>query len=456
MPHYSFQNSFSRIGFIAQFLDFLAVFAGGWLSYQLRFWEAGGWVSLGAQEQLMVLGLALFCAFFLGRMDLIFPGGQALAQIAGRVVGAWVVAWTVLTVLLVMTKTAELVSRIWLVSWLVTTVFTLWSGRLLAWFIVTRLHRAGYQRKAVLIYGDPALMRSVIDRIEQAVGSGFAVAGTVAPGDGQDIERVDNRLRPHEIWICVELSDHAQMDAILCKLKHSVANIRVLPDLRMYQLLNQGMSITVGIPMVNVSVSPIFGGRQAMKVLLDYGVASLALVLLSPLMAVIAIAIKLTSSGPVLFRQKRHGWNGQEIWVHKFRSMVVHQEVYGSLTQATRHDARVTAVGNFLRKTSLDELPQFFNVLQGKMSVVGPRPHALRHNDTYLKLIPRYALRHKVKPGITGWAQVCGFRGETDTVDKMEGRLRHDIYYLEHWSLWLDLKIIALTPLATMQNKNVY
>jgi putative colanic acid biosynthesis UDP-glucose lipid carrier transferase len=224
----------------------------------------------------------------------------------------------------------------------------------------------------------------------------------------------------------------------------------------MYQILNHGMSITVGIPMIDISVSPMFGSRRVVKSLLDYTVASLALLMLSPVLLMIAAAIKLTSKGPVLFQQKRHGWNDEEIWVYKFRSMAMHKESDGAVTQALRDDPRVTPVGRFLRKSSLDELPQFFNVLQGRMSVVGPRPHALKHNSDYVKLIPKYALRHKVKPGITGWAQICGYRGETDTLDKMEGRVKHDIYYLEHWSLWMDLKIIAMTPLATVQNKNVY
>jgi putative colanic acid biosynthesis UDP-glucose lipid carrier transferase len=216
------------------------------------------------------------------------------------------------------------------------------------------------------------------------------------------------------------------------------------------------MSMTVGIPMVDISVSPMFGGRRFIKALQDYLIASVALVVLSPILVAIACAIKLNSKGPILFQQKRHGWNNAEILVYKFRTMMVHREVYGAVTQAQREDPRVTSVGRFLRKTSLDELPQFFNVLQGRMSVVGPRPHAMRHNNDYVKLIPHYALRHKVKPGITGWAQICGYRGETDTLDKMEGRVKHDIYYLEHWSLWMDLKIIALTPLATIFNKNVY
>jgi putative colanic acid biosynthesis UDP-glucose lipid carrier transferase len=246
------------------------------------------------------------------------------------------------------------------------------------------------------------------------------------------------------------------LDNVMQSLSQSVANVRFLPDLKMYQILNHGMSVTLGIPMVDVSVSPMFGGRLVAKALLDNITATLILILFSPLLFAIAIAIKLTSPGPVLFKQKRHGWNGQEIWVYKFRSMVVHHEEPNNVTQATKTDPRITPLGKFLRKTSLDELPPFINVLQGRMSVVGPRPHALAHNNEYMKLIPFYGLRHKVKPGITGWAQICGFRGETDTLDKMQGRVKHDLYYLEHWSIWLDIKIILLTPLATIQNKNVY
>ena len=203
--------------------------------------------------------------------------------------------------------------------------------------------------------------------------------------------------------------------------------------------MNHGMSVRVGIPMVDISASPMFGSRKVTKAALDYTVAAVALLLLSPVMLCIALAVKLSSKGPVLFHQKRNGWNGEEITVYKFRSMAMHAEEVGAVTQAKRVDPRVTRVGRFIRKTSLDELPQFFNVLQGRMSVVGPRPHALAHNNEYVQQIPRYALRHKVKPGITGWAQICGYRGETDTIDKMEGRVKHDLFYLENWSIWMDI-----------------
>lgn len=179
-------------------------------------------------------------------------------------------------------------------------------------------------------------------------------------------------------------------------------------------------------------------------------------VLILPLCLAIAVAIRVTSPGPVLFKQYRTGINGRKFRVYKFRSMVVHREGDSSITQATRNDVRVTKVGAFLRKTSLDELPQFFNVLQGRMSIVGPRPHALTHNEYYKDLVESYMQRHKVKPGITGWAQVSGYRGETDTLDKMQKRVEFDLWYIDNWSVWLDLKIIFLTIFKGFVNKNAY
>ena len=173
-------------------------------------------------------------------------------------------------------------------------------------------------------------------------------------------------------------------------------------------------------------------------------------------MLVIGIAIKLTSRGPIMFRQQRYGWNGEVIWVYKFRSMVVHREADFQVSQASKNDKRVTPLGAFLRRTSLDELPQFINVLQGRMSIVGPRPHAVVHNEYYKDLVPGYMLRHKVKPGITGWAQISGFRGETDTIEKMEKRVACDLYYIENLSVWLDLKIIVLTVFKGFVHKNAF
>jgi putative colanic acid biosynthesis UDP-glucose lipid carrier transferase len=224
----------------------------------------------------------------------------------------------------------------------------------------------------------------------------------------------------------------------------STVTVRWIPDVLDALLLQGQISTLDGLPMIGLVESPYAGVRGVIKRASDVVVATAALLVSSPIMLIIGIAIRLGSPGPVLFRQRRLGLNGAVIEVWKFRTMTV-MEDGAQVHQATVNDPRVTALGRFLRRTSLDELPQFINVLQGRMSVVGPRPHALAHNQEYRQQVMAYMVRHKVRPGITGWAQVNGFRGETDTVDKMRRRVEHDLYYLQNWSLALDLQIILRT-----------
>jgi putative colanic acid biosynthesis UDP-glucose lipid carrier transferase len=210
-----------------------------------------------------------------------------------------------------------------------------------------------------------------------------------------------------------------------------------------------------GLPVISVCETPFRGPAGLLKRTSDMVLASVILLLLSPFMLLIALGVKLSSPGPVIFKQRRYGLDGEEILVYKFRSMTVTED--GSrIEQARKNDARVTRLGRFLRKTSLDELPQFINVLQGRMSIVGPRPHAVAHNEQYRPLIKSYMVRHKVKPGITGWAQVNGFRGETDSLEKMEARIRCDLDYLRNWSLRLDLYIIVKTIRLVFKDASAY
>jgi putative colanic acid biosynthesis UDP-glucose lipid carrier transferase len=455
MSKFVVRTGASTPAMMVQVLDLLSVCVGGWIAYQIRHFDAGGFADLRSEDQFLIVIMSVFSALVFGKVYHLWAGGS-LGAMLGRVTIGWLLAWMLLVVLLVMAKSAESFSRIWLVTWLLVSGLLLWGGRVVAFLVMAKMRRDGYHHKTVVLYGDTDMLTAVRERIAMATWSGYDIVASVVQGDGTDLEELNTRLKPDEIWISLSMTDQNQLDEVMYALRDSIANIRLLPDLMMYQILNHGMSVTVGIPMIDISVSPMFGSRFLVKAALDYGVAAIALLVLSPLMLLIALAIKLTSPGPVLFKQKRHGWNDEEIMVYKFRSMMTHQESGGAVTQAQRGDPRVTPLGRFLRRTSLDELPQFINVLQGHMSVVGPRPHAVQHNEQYKGLIPKYALRHKVKPGITGWAQVCGHRGETDTLDKMEQRVKHDLYYLENWSLWLDVKIILITPLASLFNKNVY
>lgn len=250
--------------------------------------------------------------------------------------------------------------------------------------------------------------------------------------------RAENRIR----WLLDQLAD-------------TTANAYIVPDFFVFEMLHSRWNSIGGIPAVSVFESPLYGVDGVLKRSFDGALAVLGLLLLSPVMITCALLVKLSSPGPIFFRQKRYGLDGKEIWVWKFRSMTTCDNG-SSVKQATKGDARITPIGGILRKTSLDELPQLFNVIDGSMSLVGPRPHASAHNEHYRKLIRGYMLRHKVRPGITGLAQVNGYRGETETLDKMQKRIDFDHRYIQQWSLWLDLKILFRTAFVVFKQENAY
>ncbi len=272
------------------------------------------------------------------------------------------------------------------------------------------------------------------------------------------IDRAADYVRANhvdQIFIALPMASQPRILHLLEALRDTTASIFFVPDIFMMDIIQARVDTMVGMPVVAVCESPFHGTTGVIKRLSDLCIAATALLVLSPVMLVIAAAIKLTMPGPVLFKQRRYGLEGQEILVWKFRSMKV-QEDGANIRQATKDDERITPLGRFLRRSSLDELPQFFNVLQGKMSVVGPRPHAIAHNEMYRKMIRGYMIRHKVKPGITGLAQINGARGETDTLEKMERRIKYDLEYLRNWSLRLDLWIIYRTVVEVFRDPNAY
>ena len=242
---------------------------------------------------------------------------------------------------------------------------------------------------------------------------------------------------------------------LLDDLKDTTVSIYYVPDIFLSDLIQSRSGEVAGIPVISMCETPFFGYRGVIKRVTDVVLTLAVLVPLFPVLALVALLVKISSPGPAIFRQRRYGLDGQEITVYKFRTMTVTEDG-DRVVQATVGDRRITPIGAVLRRYSIDELPQLINVLQGRMSIVGPRPHAVAHNEQYRKLIKGYMVRHKVKPGITGWAQVNGWRGETDTLEKIEQRVAHDIYYIENWSAWLDLKILVMTPLALITGKNAY
>lgn len=264
-----------------------------------------------------------------------------------------------------------------------------------------------------------------------------------------------DRHEVRTVYFAIPLGDSDRIEDMYFQLLDRHVAVHWVPDIFSLLLVNHSVREMAGLPLLTLSETPLTGTRLLIKAVEDFVLASLILLLILPLLLVIAAAIKLDSPGPVFFRQARKGWSGKTFHIWKFRSMFVHQPEAGVVQQATKNDPRVTRVGAFLRKTSLDELPQVFNVLQGEMSLVGPRPHAVQHDAEYSQRIDSYLARHNIKPGITGLAQVRGLRGETKEIDRMQQRIEADIEYINNWSLWLDLTILVRT-LGVLTGKDVY
>ncbi|NOT86344.1 MAG: undecaprenyl-phosphate glucose phosphotransferase [Methylococcaceae bacterium] len=279
--------------------------------------------------------------------------------------------------------------------------------------------------------------------------------GLTLLGGLKDVHRFISKEQVKIIYISLPIAEQQRIHALLDDLRDTTASIYYMPDVSMIDIIQARSFDIEGIPMVTLCESPFTGSKALIKRVSDIVLALLILLLISPLLVLIAIGVKRSSPGPIIFKQRRYGLDGEEISVYKFRSMTV-CENDAQIVQATRNDARITPLGAFLRKKSLDELPQFINVLQGRMSIVGPRPHAVAHNELYRKQIKGYMIRHKVRPGITGWAQVNGCRGETETVAKMQRRIEYDLNYLRHWSLGMDLLIILRTIGIVIKDENAY
>ena len=287
-----------------------------------------------------------------------------------------------------------------------------------------------------------------LDRLPEHTRGQFA-------GKCQDVAAFVRRHAVNAIYIALPMSNAPRMEEMLHEFRDTTASIYFVPDIFAFDLVQARCVEINGIPMLSICDTPFHGMHAVQKRAIDIALSSLTLFVAWPVMLAAAVAVKLSSPGPVLFKQRRYGLHGEKILIYKFRSMTVCEDG-PVVVQAKRQDLRVTAVGRFLRRTSLDELPQLINVLEGKMSCVGPRPHAVAHNELYRKLISGYMIRHKVRPGMTGWAQVHGLRGETSTVEQMRLRVQYDLDYLRHWSLWLDFKILLKTALIVIRGRNAH
>ncbi len=312
------------------------------------------------------------------------------------------------------------------------------------------------QRLAQSISGSPQMgmsLRGYFD--DRSIDRLGALGDDQLLGRLEDMARYVSDNKIDVIYIALPMVKQERIVNLLNGLRDTTASVYFVPDISFFDLIQARMGEINGIPVMSVCETPFFGLSGLLKRMFDIVFSGMTLIMLSPVMLLLAIGVKASSPGPVLFCQRRYGLDGEDIVVYKFRSMTVCEDG-DQVNQATRTDKRITPFGAFLRRTSLDELPQFINVLQGRMSVVGPRPHAVAHNEIYRKLIKGYMVRHKVKPGITGWAQVNGLRGETETLEKMKLRIDYDLDYLRHWSMDLDVKIIIKTVLLVFNDRNAY
>lgn len=454
------------LGWSLRFADLAVIGAAGVVAWWIRFGNFD--VSMTYQRH---IAMAVFMALPVLSLSKVYKSwrGQGLFAELPAMAAAFGFIFGLTILYAVALKLPVNLSRLWWLMWFAGTLMGGATSRVVARRIARVVRENGMDLRTAVMVGGGADAQRIVNALRRQKGAGIRVVGWFdVPGHGGDLRdtpRLGNLAalaefielqHVNQVWITLPMSAERDIARILDALSHSTADIKFVPDLLGLQLLNHSVEQVAGLPVINLRASPFDGDARLLKAIEDRVLASLILVLIAPLLAAIAVGVKLSSPGPVLFRQKRHGLDGKVIDVWKFRSMRVHAEAKGTVTQATKHDSRVTTFGRFMRRTSLDELPQFFNVLQGTMSIVGPRPHACEHNHQYKTQVELYMQRHRVKPGITGWAQVNGLRGETDTLDKMDRRVQADLYYMQHWSVLLDLRIIVMTVVKGFLGRNAY
>lgn len=355
------------------------------------------------------------------------------------------------------------VSTAWLVRWGSLGVVALPAARVGLRAVAWWMGRDRRFCRRFLVVGDAEATQEVVEFLNSRGGGRNLVVGIVSdrPTPGvkrcrlDDLDAVMRGSRVDDVVVVLPWHDVRRIAAVTAKLRQFPVDVHLYPDRHNPVMSSYGIGLLSGVPVLQLSARPLGGWRAVTKAAEDKLLGGLAFLLALPLMAAIAVAIRLESPGPAIYRQKRYGYNNEVFTVFKFRTMVVGADL-GGVVQARRDDPRVTRLGRLLRRTSLDELPQIFNVLNGTMSLVGPRPHAVEHQNYYQHLVDEYRCRHRMKPGITGWAQVNGFRGETKDLELMRKRVEHDLYYIENWSVFLDLWILVLTPIVCLWGKNAY
>jgi putative colanic acid biosysnthesis UDP-glucose lipid carrier transferase len=428
---------------------------------------AAWWFEGSMSAPWVILALLVFALTFPGRTAAVMPMSTRLVA---EIVRHWSVLVAVLLLLGWATQTLGLFEWEALLAWVLVTPVALLVAHTLMPAVLARVLATPGARRTAVIVGSSATGMMLGRRIQENPYLGMRIVGYFDDRTGERIAGIpqDQLLGPLAelaefvkqrhidlIYCALPMNSQPRIRALLNELQDTTASIYFVPDMLSFDAMQSRLDAVCGLPVIAMCESPFCGVNAVYKRASDLVLSIAILIALSPLLLLIAIGVKVGSPGPVLFKQHRYGVDGREILVYKFRTMTCLDD--GAVVEQTqRDDPRVTGFGRFLRRYSLDELPQFINVLQGNMSIVGPRPHAVAHNEMYRKLISGYMMRHKVKPGITGLAQVSGFRGETDTLEKMRGRVELDLQYLRNWSPLLDLKILLKTVSTVLGGKNAY
>ena len=440
--------------------------AVGPCTFVFSFWAIAFYFDGELPPQYLILSVLVFA--------LTFPGQAHLRSSLGRVVLDIALNWLWVAGLLLVTGFAtgyirEFTQNV-VVTWLWAAPAAEFGMHLLLRSVAPALMRLQGPVQRAIIVGMNEQGSALASRIRETPYSRIDLLGFIDSRDPQRLTTFgSNKLlgkldtlahivqenHVQLIYLSLPMASQPRILQVLDDLKDTTASIYFVPDMFFTDLIQGHTGSVCGMPVISVCETPFRGADGVLKRLSDFVLALLILVLIAPLLLVLAIAVKLTSPGPIIFKQRRYGLDGEEIVVYKFRSMTVTEDG-NSIRQAQKGDARITPLGAFMRRTSMDEFPQFINVLQGRMSIVGPRPHAVVHNELYRKLIKGYMVRHKVRPGITGWAQVNGYRGETVTLDKMQGRIDYDLDYLRNWSLRLDIHIILKTIRLVLKDEKAH
>jgi len=454
----------SPLSFTARCMDIFFILLGGGIAFYIKF----GNIILPTHYEVAFVLCVLLTLIFLP-ISGVYQSWRGISWLhqARVLTVAWISIVIVLIIIAFATKTSATYSRQWISMWAFFSWVFVLGYRMILYQILRTMRSKGWNHRRILIIGAGVLSRDVVKNIHNSAWMGLDIAGFLddkkelhgkyiddieVKGGIDQLALIVSREKIDEILITLPMQARDRVEEILYMLRHHTITVRYVPDIFGLRLINHSVTEFAGLPALNLTESPMYGSNRVIKALEDKVLAFLILLTISPVLLLITIGVKLSSQGPIFFRQERVSWNGKPFVMYKFRSMPVDVETRSGPVWANGKEKRATKFGAFLRRTSLDELPQFINVLKGDMSIVGPRPERPYFVEKFKEVVPDYMKKHLVKAGITGWAQINGWRGDTD----LNKRIEYDLYYVENWSFWFDIKIIVLTLFKGFVHKNAH